>query len=344
MKVSSKIFAALIAGVAAVSLSTSVLAADISGAGSTFIFPVLGKWASVYKGQSGTNLNYQSIGSGGGIKQIESKTVTFGATDMPLSVSDLNKYGLSQFPAIIGGIVPVVNVPGIATDQLVLDGATLAQIFLGNISNWSDPAIKKLNPGLNIPSMAIAVVHRADASGTTFNFTNYLSKVSADWNTKVGSSTAVDWPVGIGAKGNEFVASNVAGTKGSIGYVEFAYAKQNHLTYTKMINKDGKTVSLTVPTMQAAAAGAKWDPATGFNTIITDQPGADAWPITASTFILVYKKPVDAAATNETLKFFKWGYGKDGAALALGLDYVPLPDSLTSVIQTSWKEIQGVTP
>ena len=255
----SKIFAGLMVGIASVAMSTAVWAADISGAGATFPFPIYAKWAAVYKGQTGTGLNYQSIGSGGGIKQIESKTVTFGATDMPLLVPELNKYGLAQFPAVIGGIVPVVNIPGISPDQLVLDGPTLANIFLGNVSNWSDPAIKKLNPGVNLPNMAIAVVHRSDGSGTTFNFTNYLSKVSKEWDSRVGAATAVDWPVGIGAKGNEFIASNVAGTRGAIGYVEFAYAKQNKLTYTRMINKDGKTVSLSIPTMQAAAAGAKWD-------------------------------------------------------------------------------------
>ena len=344
MKLSSKIFAGLLTGIAAFGLASTASAADISGAGATFPFPIYAKWAAVYKGQTGTGLNYQSIGSGGGIKQIESKTVTFGASDIPLSVAELNKYGMLQFPAVIGGIVPVVNLAGITTNQLVLDGPTLANIFLGNIANWSDPAIKKLNPGVNLPNQAIAVVHRADGSGTTFNFTDYLSKVSPEWKSRVGEATAVDWPVGIGAKGNEFVASNVAGTKGSIGYVEFAYAKQNNLTYTKMINKDGKTVMLSVPAMQAAAAGAKWDPAQGFGTVITDQPGADSWPITAATFILVYKKPVDAAATTEALKFFKWGYGADGDKLALALDYVALPDSLTNMVQTSWKDIQGVTP
>ena len=227
----SKIFAGLMVGIASVAMSTAVWAADISGAGATFPFPIYAKWAAVYKGQTGTGLNYQSIGSGGGIKQIESKTVTFGATDMPLLVPELNKYGLAQFPAVIGGIVPVVNIPGISPDQLVLDGPTLANIFLGNVSNWSDPAIKKLNPGVNLPNMAIAVVHRSDGSGTTFNFTNYLSKVSKEWADKVGFATAVDWPVGIGAKGNEGVAGNVAQTSGAIGYVEYAYVKQNKLNY-----------------------------------------------------------------------------------------------------------------
>ncbi len=339
----SKIMTGAVAGIAVLSMSAAAFAADISGAGATFPAPIYNKWAAVYKGTTGTGLNYQAIGSGGGIKQIESKTVTFGATDMPLGTAELNKYGLVQFPAVIGGIVPVVNLPGIGPDQLVLDGATLAEIFLGNIANWSDPAIKKLNPTVNLPNRAILVVRRSDASGTSFNFTNYLSKVSPEWKGRVGESTMVDWPVGIGAKGNEFVASNVAQTAGAIGYVEFAYAKQNKLTYTKMMNKDGKTVSLSVPSMQAAAANAKWDPATGYNTILTDQPGAESWPITAATFILIHKKPMDAAASTETLKFFKWAYAS-GDALALQLDYVALPDNLTGMVETTWKQIEGVNP
>src|SRR5258705_9374846 len=298
MKLSSKLFAALVAGIAAVGMATAVLAADISGAGATFPFPIYAKWAAAYKGVSGNNLNYQSIGSGGGIKQIESKTVTFGASDMPLPVKELNQYGLLQFPSVIGGDVPIVNIKGVAPGQLVLDGPTLADIFLGKVSNWTDPAIKKLNPTLNLPNQAITTVHRSDGSGTTFIFVSYLSKVSKEWADRVGVATAVDWPVGIGAKGNEGVAGNVAQTSGAIGYVEYAYVLQNKLNYVRMINRDGKTVTPAAPSFAASAAGATWDPANGFGTLLTNQPGAETWPISGATFILVYKQPQDPSATN----------------------------------------------
>jgi len=334
---------ALIGAVAGLAMVTSAaLAADITGAGSTFVFPIVAKWASVYKGVSGNGLNYQSIGSGGGIAQIKAKTVTFGATDKPLALKELNAAGLTQFPVVIGGIVPVVNVRGVAPGQLSQDGPTLAAIFQGHISRWDDPAIKRLNPGVNLPGQAIAVVHRSDGSGTTFQFATYLGRVSADWKNNVGADTAIDWPVGIGAKGNEGVAGNVAQISGSIGYVEYAYAKQNHLSYSKMVNKDGKSVEPTVEAFRAAAASADWVGAanTGFYVLFLDSPGAASWPITATTFALVYKQPSDPAATAEALKFFKWDFEK-GDQLALGLDYVPLPDNAVKAIEASWKGIQG---
>src|SRR5689334_14102801 len=272
MRPSRKLFTGVIAFGAALCLATAALAANISGAGATFPFPIYAKWASAYKSASGNSLNYQSIGSGGGIKQIESKTVTFGASDMPLSAQELNRYGLLQFPTVIGGVVPVVNVRGVAPGAMVLDGPTLADIYLGKISKWNDPAIKKLNPSLNLPDQVISTVHRSDGSGTTFIFTNYLSKVSKEWNDQVRFATAVDWPAGIGAKGNEGVAGNVAQSAGSIGFVEYAYAKQNNLAYTKMINKDGKTVSPVAAAFGAAATDATWDASNGFGTLLTDQP------------------------------------------------------------------------
>ncbi len=330
------------AGLALAAFASQASAADISAAGATFPYPIYAKWAAVYKGVSGVGLNYQSIGSGGGIAQIKAKTVTFGATDMPLKTPDLDKFGLAQFPTVIGGVVPVINVAGVRPGQLVLDGAALADIYQGKVSNWSDPEIKKLNPGVNLPNQAIAVVHRSDGSGTTFIFSTFLSRISNDWKSNVGASTSVDWPVGIGAKGNEGVAGNVAQTGGAIGYVEYAYAKQNHLTYTKMINKAGQTVSPTIDAFKAAAANADWASAAkdNFYIILVDQPGAESWPITATTYILIYKNPPDQQAASEALKFFKWAYEK-GGSLALGLDYVPLPDVAVQAIEASWKQIQG---
>ena len=332
----------IVAAAVAAAAVTSALAADIAGAGATFPFPIYAKWASVYKGSSGVGLNYQSIGSGGGIAQIKAKTVTFGATDAPLTKAQLDAAGLAQFPTVIGGVVPVINVRGIAAGQLALDSTTLAKIYLGQISRWDDAAIKKLNPGLNLPSQAIAVVHRSDGSGTTFIFSTFLSRISADWKANVGAATSIDWPVGIGAKGNEGVAGNVAQTAGAIGYVEYAYAKVNHLTYIKMINKAGKTVAPTVDAFRAAAATADWAGAAnnGFYIILVDQGGDASWPITATTYILVYKQPVDPAATADALKFFKWAF-ESGDQLALSLDYVPLPDAAVKVIEASWHQIQG---
>jgi phosphate transport system substrate-binding protein len=326
------------AGVVAASttaLSLPATAADITGAGATFPFPIYSKWADAYKKETGNGLNYQSIGSGGGIKQIQAKTVTFGASDMPLKVEQLEKDGLIQWPMVMGAIVPVVNLEGVKAGELVFDGTTLADIYLGKITKWDDPAIKKLNPKVNLPSTAIAVVRRSDGSGTTFNFTNYLSKASADWKSKVGEGTAVEWPVGVGAKGNEGVSANISQTKNSIGYVEYAYAKQNKLTYTGMVNSAGKAVQPTVPAFQAAAANADWSKAPGYYVILTNQPGEASWPITAATFILMHKVPADKAASDEALKFFKWAFEK-GGSMAEGLDYIPMPASVVKQIEKTW--------
>jgi phosphate transport system substrate-binding protein len=309
----------LAAGLTSAALALPALAVDISGAGATFPYPIYAKWADAYKKETGNGLNYQSIGSGGGIKQITARTVTFGASDMPLRPEELDKIGVIQFPTVLGGVVPVINVEGIKSGDVTLDGPTLGKIFLGEVKSWDDPAIAKLNPKTKLPKQAIAVVHRSDGSGTTFIFTNYLSKVNADWKSKVGSNTAVEWPVGIGAKGNEGVANNVANTKGSIGYVETAYAKQNNLTTTNLINKDGKTVPPTAETIAAAASGADWATAPGFYMILTDSAGAKSWPIAGATFILIPKQPKDPAAASEALKFFAWAY-KNGGKMAEDLD------------------------
>ena len=318
-----------------VAASTSAFAADITGAGATFPFPVYSKWADAYKKETGNGLNYQSIGSGAGIKQIQAKTVTFGATDKPLKPEELEKDGLVQWPMVMGAIVPVVHLEGIKPGELVFDGATLANIYLGKITKWDDPAIKKLNPKLKLPTDAITVVRRSDGSGTTFNFTDYLSKASADWKSKVGSGTAVEWPVGVGAKGNEGVAGNVSQTKNAIGYVEYAYAKQSKLTYAAMINKAGKTVQPSTPAFQAAASNADWTKAPGYYLILTDQPGDASWPITAATFILMHKDSTDKAASQEAIKFFRWAFTK-GDKMAEELDYVPMPDNVVKMIEKTW--------
>ncbi|MBX9710880.1 MAG: phosphate ABC transporter substrate-binding protein PstS [Xanthobacteraceae bacterium] len=318
-----------------VAASTAAMAADITGAGATFPFPIYSKWADAYKKETGNGLNYQSIGSGGGIKQIQAKTVTFGATDMPLKVDQLEKDGFAQWPMVMGAIVPVVNLEGIKPGELVFDGPTLADIYLGKITKWDDAAIKKLNPKAALPSEAITVVRRSDGSGTTFNFTNYLSKVSPDWKAKVGEGTAVEWPAGVGAKGNEGVAGNISQTKNSIGYVEYAYAKQNKLTYAAMVNSGGKTVQPTVAAFQAAASNADWAHAPGYYVILTNQPGEASWPITAATFILMYKEPVDKAASVEAIKFFKWSFEK-GGKMAEELDYIPMPEAVVKQIEKTW--------
>jgi phosphate transport system substrate-binding protein len=323
------------AAIAAAFTITTAQAADISGAGATFPYPIYAKWADAYKKETGNGLNYQSIGSGGGIKQIEASTVTFGASDKPLPGEELDKFGLAQFPMVMGGIVPVINIEGVKPGEIVIDGPTLAKIFMGEITKWDDAAIEKLNPSAKLPSDAIAVVHRSDGSGTTFNFTYYLSDVSADWKSKVGSDASVEWPTGIGAKGNEGVANNVAQTKGSVGYVEYAYALQNKLTYTKMVNKDGKTVAPTSEAFQAAAAGADWASKPGFGVILANQPGAASWPMTAGTWILMYKQPKDPAASAEALKFFDWAY-KNGDKMAEELDYIPMPDKVVAEVEKMW--------
>ena len=329
------------AAISVAAASAPVSAADISGAGATFPYPIYAKWADTYKKETGNGLNYQSIGSGGGIKQITARTVTFGATDKPLTEKERAAGGdLIQWPMVMGGIVPVVNLDGIKPNEIVLDGTTLAKIFLGEIKAWDDAAIKTLNPSVTLPSTAIAVVHRSDGSGTTFNFTDYLAKVSEDWKSKVGAAASVEWPSGIGAKGNEGVANNVQQTKNSIGYVETAYAKQNKLTTTKMVNKDGKTVEANGASVQAAAAGADWEHSDGFYLIITNQPGAGAWPISASTFIMMPKSVPDAAAASEALKFFSWAY-KNGDKAAEELDYVAMPDSVKKLVESRWSEIKG---
>ena len=332
-------FKSIIAAAALIGAITVACAADISGAGATFPFPIYAKWADSYKKDTGNGLNYQSIGSGAGIKQIRAKTVTFGATDAPLEAKDLDKDGLAQWPMVMGGIVMVVNIPGVKPGELVLDGPTVAQIYMGKITKWNDPAIKKLNPSLNLPDLAIANIHRADGSGTTFNFTYYLSAVSPEWESSIGKATTVEWPSGIGAKGNDGVANNVATTPGAIGYVEFAYAEQNKLTFTSMVNKAGKTVAPTMDAFQAAAANANWS-VPGFYQILADQPGDESWPMTAATFILMYKKPANVAASNDALEFFKWAYEK-GDKMAQDLDYIPMPDNVKKLVEAMWdKDIQ----
>jgi phosphate transport system substrate-binding protein len=327
---------AIAGAAAALGLAAVVAAAaDISGAGATFPYPIYAKWADAYKGLTGIGLNYQSIGSGGGIKQIKAKTVTFGASDMPLKPDDLKAAGLLQFPMIIGGVVPVVNIKGVGPGQLHLDGATLASIYLGDITKWDDPQIKRLNPKLALPGTAIAPVYRSDGSGTNFLFSDYLSKESAKFKSTIGANTSVQWPIGIGAKGNEGVANMTMQTDGAIGYVEYAYAKQNKMAFTLLTNKDGAAVAPSAESFQAAAGNADWAGADSYYVILTDQAGAKSWPITGASFILVHKEPADPAPVNEALKFFAWAY-KDGAAMASELDYVPLPAALIEQVKKSW--------
>jgi phosphate transport system substrate-binding protein len=333
----------LLVSILTAALSAGAAAADISGAGATFPYPIYSKWADAYRQQTGIGLNYQSIGSGGGIKQIKAKTVTFGASDMPLELKDLQESGLVQFPMIIGGVVPVVNVKGVQGGQMVLDGATIAAIYLGDIAKWNDPRIRKLNPALGLPATAIAPIYRSDGSGTNFLFSSYLSSNAPKFKDTVGASTSVQWPVGIGAKGNEGVANMTAQTDGAIGYVEYAYAKQNKMAYTDLTNTAGKKVAPDADSFQAAAANADWAHAPGYHLILTNQPGEKSWPITGASFILVYSVPPDPAATAAALKFFDWAY-QNGGKMAAELDYVPLPASLIQQIRATWKaQIKGVT-
>ncbi|AKK68152.1 phosphate ABC transporter substrate-binding protein PstS [Xanthomonas translucens] len=310
-------------------------AADVTGAGASFIYPVMSKWSADYNTATGKKVNYQSIGSGGGIAQIKAATVDFGSSDAPLKPDELAASGLAQFPSVIGGVVPVVNVQGIAPGALKLDGKTLADIFLGKVKTWNDPAIVALNPGAKLPDAKITVVHRSDGSGTSFNFTNYLSKVNPDWKSKVGEGTAVQWPVGIGGKGNEGVAAYVKQIKGGIGYVELSYALQNKMAYTAMKNAAGKFVQPSDESFAAAAASADWANAKDFYLVMTNAPGEAAWPITATNFILVHKQPKNPASAKATKDFFKWVYA-NGDAQAKQLDYVPLPDALVKQIDAYW--------
>jgi phosphate transport system substrate-binding protein len=325
---------------ALVAAAPLAFAAEITGAGATFPYPIYAKWADAYQKSTGTGMNYQSIGSGGGIKQITAKTVDFGASDMPLKPDELDKEGLTQFPTVIGGDVPVINLPGVKSEELKLTGPVLADIFLGKIAKWNDPAIGALNKGLKLPDQDITVVHRSDGSGTTFIWVNYLSKVSPEWKSKVGEGTSVNWPAGVGGKGNEGVASYVQRIAGSIGYVEYAYALQNKMVTAMVQNRDGAYVKANADSFKAAAANADWSKAPGFYLILTDQPGKAAWPVSGATFILMHKTQAKPEVAKEVLKFFNWAYGPDGDKLAESLDYVPLPDVVVKQVQTSWKTIK----
>ena len=315
-------------------------AAEISGAGATFPYPIYAKWAEAYKAKTGTAMNYQSIGSGGGIKQITAKTVDFGASDMPLKPDELDKGGLQQFPMVMGGVVPVVNLAGIAPGQLKLDGKVLAGMYLGTITKWDDPAIKALNPGVNLPDKAIATVHRSDGSGTNFIFTHYLSSIDDNFKSKIGENTSVEFPGGLGGKGNEGVAAIAGRTDGAIGYVEYAYALQNKMTYALLKNHDGNFVAPDSKTFQAAAANADWSKAPGFYLLLTDQPGKESWPITGATFILMHHQQEKPQIAREVLNFFDWSY-HNGGQLAEQLDYVPMPPAVISAVEASWKSITG---
>ncbi|TWI10550.1 phosphate ABC transporter substrate-binding protein PstS [Aerolutibacter ruishenii] len=327
--------------VAAVALASVVTAnaqaADITGAGATFIYPLLSKWSADYNAATGNKINYQSIGSGGGIAQIKARTVDFGSSDAPLKPEELAKYGLAQFPSAIGGVVPVMNVPGLKAGAMKLDGPLLADIFLGKITKWNDPRIVALNGGVQLPDMKITIVHRSDGSGTTFNFVNYLSKVSPEWKSKVGEGTAVNWPAGIGGKGNEGVAAYVKQIKGGIGYVELSYALQNKMAYSRLKNAAGNFVNPSADTFQAAAASANWGASKDFHLVMTNAPGENAWPIAATNFILMYKQAKDAQRSRNARDFFKWAYA-NGDAQAEALHYVPLPDSLVNQVQTYWSK------
>jgi phosphate transport system substrate-binding protein len=320
---------------------SAAAAADMSGAGATFPSPIYAKWAEAYKAETGVGLNYQSIGSGGGIQQIKARTVTFGASDMPLTTKALDAAELFQFPTVSGGIVPIYNLPSVPAGKLVLDGPTLTNIFLGHVTQWNDPAIRRLNPGLDLPDQAIVVVHRSDGSGTTFAFTTYLARVSAEWKAEVGANSSVDWPVGIGPKGSEGPAGTVAQTPGSIGYVEYAYALQSHLRWARMVNRDGKTVEPSLQSVGTAVAHVDWAGAAenGFYVIPVDQPGARSWPIVSTTFILLYKHPDDPSASANVRRFFRWAFAH-GQDMAQHYVYAPLPHDAVRAIERNWDVVE----
>lgn len=341
--VTMKFSSAVMTAVATAIVSTSVIATDITGAGATFPFPVYSKWSEAYKDKSGVGVNYQSIGSSGGIKQIKAKTVDFGATDAPMKADEAEKEGLVQFPAVIGGVVAIVNLTGVKPGEIKLTGDLLAKIFMGSITTWNDKQIKEMNPSVKLPDEYITVIHRADGSGTTFTFTEYLSKVSPEWKDKVGTGAAVKWPAAtsVGGKGNEGVAANVSRVKNSIGYVEFAYAKKNNLSHINLKNKDGQIVEPDDLTFAAAAAGTDWSKFPAMAASLTDASGAKSWPITTATFILMYKNPTNKVTSAEALKFFDFAF-KDGKKMALDLDYVPLPDATTEFIRKQvWTQINN---
>jgi len=329
----------LLVSLALITSSTAFAATTLNGAGATFPYPVYAKWAEAYQKETGVQINYQAIGSGGGIRQIEAKTVDFGGTDAPLDVAELDKNEMIQFPMVMGGIVPVVNIPSVKAGELRLSGSVLADIYLGKIKNWNDKAIADLNPGEKLPDLPIYVIHRSDGSGTTYNFTDYLSRVSSDWNSQIGVGKDIKWPsaaTDIGGKGNAGVANYVTRTKGSIGYVEFAYATQNKLAYTQLENKAGKFVNPTSEAFQAAAANADWAHAPGFKLILNDQPGAATWPMTSATFIMMHKNQEDAAKAQEMLKFFTWSYNHP--EMAQSLDYVAMPKEVVKLVNDTWKK------
>lgn len=328
--------------IGALLISTFAVSADITGAGATFPFPIYAKWAEAYKRETGIGLNYQSIGSSGGIRQINARTVTFGATDAPVSGENLDKQGQVQFPAIIGGTVPIVNLDGFKPGELRITGPVMAEVFMGTISKWNDPKLTSLNPGKALPDLAITVIHRADGSGTTFNWTDYLATVSPEWATRVGRGAAVKWPAAtsVGGKGNEGVAANVSRTRGAIGYVEYAYVKKNNMTFLQIQNKAGRYVSPDDLTFAAAADGADWFSVPGMGLSIVDQRNPNAWPVSSASFIIMYKDPADKKASQEVLKFFDWAF-KNGKKDAIDLDYVPLPDALTKQIRERvWTQIK----
>ncbi|MFB9289772.1 phosphate ABC transporter substrate-binding protein PstS [Pseudoduganella plicata] len=329
--------ASMIVGASAAMAFTTVAAADMTGAGATFPYPIYAKWAESYKAATGNGLNYASVGSGAGIKQIKAKTVDFGASDKPLKAEELDEAGLMQFPAIMGGVVTIVNLDGITPGQMKLTGQVVGDIFLGKITKWNDPAIAALNPGVKLPAEDITVVHRADSSGTSFLFTDFLSKTNAEFKTKVGADAAVKWPTGVGGKGNEGVAANVQRIKGAIGYVEWAYAKKNKMSHTQLKNKDGVFLQPDDENFKAAAANAEWTKTPGFGVVLTDQPGKASWPITGVSYILMHKQQADAAKGKEVIKFFDWAFA-NGDKSAIELDFVPMPDTVVKQVQASWKQ------